>query len=408
MIFESYLSFKYLFCKRKEKFISLIALLSIGGVAISVLALIVVISVMSGFSESLKEKFMIFNPHVLISSYELMEDYSDMQEKISKLPGVEDVYPYVEGQAMMHFDNRVYGVLIKGMPAGEDGIKSINKYLSEGSSVLTAGEIVIGKELAKRQGVKIGDNLTILSPAYGSIGGEFPPMIAFTVKGIFKSEMYEFDSSLVIITLQDARKLYGFNGNQIHGMGVEISDIEQAHEFKSMIAGFLPSRWYVKSWMDINKNLFAALKTEKNVMFILLTLAVLVAATNIVSTLVMIVLEKTREIGILKSMGMTGMGIMKIFVIEGGFIGLTGSVLGFIGGCLFVHWLDVIESFVSRITGLEVFPREIYYFDSIPAQLNFPDALIILLSAFFICILAALYPAWKASRLSPVEAIRYE
>ncbi|MBN1522609.1 MAG: lipoprotein-releasing ABC transporter permease subunit [Candidatus Aureabacteria bacterium] len=408
MIFEAYLSYKYLFCKRKEKFISLIALLSIGGVAVSVMSLIVVIAVMSGFGESLKEKIIGMNPHVVISTYDLMEGFDSVVEQTRKLPGVSYVYPFVEGQAMMNFENRVYGIFIKGVPSDSIGSEIIRKYLREGSYQLKSGEIVIGRELAVRLGVKIGDALNIMSPAFGQVYGDFPPMMSFQIIGIFKSEMFEYDNSLVFLTIQDARKLYGLLTEQAHGIGVEIRNIEEAHNMKAMIADFLPDGYMVKSWMDINKNLFAALKTEKNVMFILLTLAVLVAATNIISTLVMIVLEKTREIGILKSIGMTDAGIMKIFILEGGFIGMTGSLVGFIGGILFVHWMDGIESFVSRLTGFEVFPREVYYFDSIPTVLNIPDISVILLCAFFVSIIAAFYPAWKASRLSPVEAIRYE
>jgi len=408
MIFESYLSFKYLFCKRKEKFISLIALLSIGGVSISVMALIVVISVMGGFSESLKEKIIGMNPHILVSSYDTIVNYGEIIKKTEALSDVMAVYPYVEGQAMMNFENRVYGVFIKGLPLEKKEIQGVKKYLKEGTQHIKNGEIIVGRELSNRLGVKIDDVLTIMSPAFGHIYGDFPPTISFKIKGIFKSEMFEYDNTLVFISLEDARKLYGLLPAEVHGIGVEIKEIEKAHKYKLDIGGYLNEGLFVKSWMDINKNLFAALKTEKNVMFILLTLAVLVAATNIVSTLVMIVLEKTREIGILKSMGMTDIGIMKVFILEGGFIGLTGSIFGLAGGILFVAWLDKIEAFVSRLTGLEVFPREVYYFDSIPAVMNFSDISIIVISAFLISIIAAIYPAWKASRLSPVEAIRYE
>jgi len=408
MIFEAYLSFKYLFCKRKEKFISLIALLSIGGVSISVMALIVVISVMSGFSESLKDKIIGMNPHIIVSSYNSIENYNEIVREIKNLPDVKAVYPYVEGQAMMNFRNKVYGIFLKGLPLEEEDIQGVKKYLKKGSQHIKSGEIIVGQELSSRLGVKMGDTLTIMSPAFGHIYGDFPQAISFKIKGIFKSEMFEYDNTLVFISLEDARKLYGLLPAEIHGIGIDVKDLEKAHKYKMDIGGFLDEGLFVKSWMDINKNLFAALKTEKNVMFILLTLAVLVAATNIISTLVMIVLEKTREIGILKSMGMTDVGIMKVFVLEGGFIGITGSILGFIGGIAFVTWLDKIESFVSKLTGLEVFPREVYYFDSIPAVLNFADISIIIISAFAVSIVAAIYPAWKASRLSPVEAIRYE
>ena len=220
--------------------------------------------------------------------------------------------------------------------------------------------------------------------------------------------MYEYDSSLLFINICDAQELYGFTKNQVHGLGITTDDIENAHIVKQRIMDILSDGYFAKSWMDINKNLFAALKTEKNVMFILLTLAVLVSATNIVSTLVMIVLEKTREIGILKAIGMNNVSVMKLFVIEGGLIGFAGASIGLCLGLLFIRWLDKIESFVSKLTGFEVFPREIYYFDKIPVVVEWRDILIITMSAFFMSVIAALYPAYKASKLSPVEAIRYE
>jgi lipoprotein-releasing system permease protein len=408
MIVETYLSLKYLFSKRKEKFISLIAFLSIGGVAVSVMSLIVVIAVMTGFGESLKEKIIGMNPHLIVSSFDVVENSRELSRKLAGIKGVKEAYPFVEGQAMMHFDNKVYGVHVKGVETLNKDNAIFKKYLKHGTVSIKPGEIMIGKELASTMNAGIGSTLMIMSPALSQEGSGFPQFISFTVKGIFKSEMYEYDISWVIVTLQDAQKLYGFLSEQAHGIGVEIEDVEKAHEYKSRLADMIPKTLWVKSWMDVNKNLFAALKTEKNVMFILLTLAVLVAATNIVNTLVMIVLEKTREIGILKSIGMSDFAIMKVFVIEGAFIGFTGELIGFIGGVLFVRWLGKIESFVSRITGLEVFPREVYYFDSIPARMEPSDIAVILVSALVVSLLAALYPSWKASKLSPVEAIRYE
>ena len=406
MIFETYLSFKYLFCKRKEKFISLIAILSIGGVTISVMTLIVVIAVMSGFGESLKEKIAGINPQVVVSSYGIVENYIDLEKKLKKIPHVKYVYPYVEGQAIMNEGSRVYGIFIKGLPPDKSEYNIVKKYLKKGKLPLKRGEAVLGIELARRSGVSIGDYIKIISPAIAS--GGTTPVLNFKVIGFFKTEMFEYDNSLIFLNLRDAQILFGFDENQVHGLGINTDDIENAYIVKKKVMDILPDGYYAKSWMDINKNLFAALKTEKNVMFILLTLAVLVAATNIVSTLVMVVMEKTREIGILKAIGMTNFSIMKLFVIEGALIGFIGSSLGLILGILFVKWLDKIESFVSKVTGFEVFPREIYYFDKIPAVIEWHDIFVITLSAFFISVLAALYPSWKASRLSPVEAIRYE
>ena len=254
MIFETYLSFKYLFCKRKEKFISLIAFLSISGVAISVMALIIVISVMSGFSESLKEKIIGMNPHVLISSHESIDGFESLIKDIEALPDVLEAYPFVEGQAMMNFENKVYGVFLKGLPLEEKEIRGVKKYIKKGRSKIKNGEIIIGSELASRLGLKMHDQMNIMSPAYGQVFGDFPSMLNFSIEGVFKSEMFEYDNSLVFMSLGDAQKLYGLNPGQVHGVGVDINEIEKAHQYKSRIADFLTDGLFVKSWMNVNKN----------------------------------------------------------------------------------------------------------------------------------------------------------
>ena len=277
-----------------------------------------------------------------------------------------------------------------------------------GGLAMTANGIVIGQEFSKRFGIFLGDPLTILSPsAVMTPLGPASRMVHCQVTGIFHSGMFEYDANMVYVSLPLGQKIFGL-GDAVHGISIRLDDVKHTPMAKDAVLAALQGPWMVASWVDQNRNLFSAIKTEKNVMFILLVLAIAVAATNIMSTLIMMVMEKTKDIGILKSVGMSSTRVLKIFLWEGVLVGVTGSVLGLIGGLWFVVKIDTIEKFVSRWTGFDVFPRDIYYLDRLPAVIFPSDVAVIVGCAVIITLLGAVYPAIKAACLNPVEALRYE
>ena len=408
-MFELWVSLRYLLAKRQEKFISVISLLAVGGVTLSVATLIVVISVMSGFERDLKEKILGTYAHLTVSDETLMEDYSAITEEVRKEPEVVAITPYIYGQIMLRVKGKVYGAVVRGIdPKTEVQTTQLKGYLVAGDLNQLGDGVVIGEELAKTFGISIGDSVSMIAPAAGMASmGLTPPVLSFEVMGIFNSGMYEYDSRLVYVSLESAQLLFGL-GKAVHGINVKIKDAVHAHQTKMKLLSRLSPPNEVATWMDQNRNLFGALKTEKNVMFILLVMAIAVAAMNIASTLIMMVMEKTKDIGILKSIGAHAGVVLKIFLFQGLIVGMVGTLFGLSLGLAIVLNIDSIQDFVSAVTGFEVFPSDIYYLDKIPADLNPHDIFMICLSALVISVLASLYPAFRASRFNAVEALRYE
>lgn len=407
--FELFISFRYLLAKRKEKFISIITFLSIGGVALSVMTLIIVIAVMTGFEKDMKEKILGASAQVTISADGPVEDPYAIIEMASKRDHVVAATPYVFGQVILRIRNRVIGVVARGIDVEREAtVTNIQKKIREGTLALKDNGILVGEELAKRFALTVGDRIRVISPSTAMTPlGPASRIIDCTIEGIFNFGMYDYDANMIYTNLKTAQKLFGL-GSDVHGISLKLDKVENAELVKRDLVKVLTPPLYAYSWIDQNKNLFAALKTEKNVMFILLVLAIAVAATNIISTLIMVVMEKTKDIGVLKSIGVNSRRIMGIFLLLGLTIGTIGMILGAIGGSLFVAKIDTIEMLVSKLTGVDVFPREIYYLDKLPATIFPADLVTICLSAVILAILAALYPAWRAARLNTVEALRYE
>ncbi len=394
MNYEWWISWRYLLTKRKERFISLISLISILGVAVGVMALIVVISVMNGFDNDLRDKIIGANAHLLIEREGGIKDPDGLIHQISRLEGVVASSPYINGQAMLRAKDRVVGVTVKGIdPQRELNVSRINKYLISGDLSFSDKEtIVIGKELANNFGLDLKDRIYLVSPVSGL---SFP----LRVCGIFNSGMYEFDANLVFLDLKEAENIFGAAG-MVSGIEVKIKDLYSAPKIKRILQDILGFPYMVRTWMELNKNLFSALKLEKTTMFIILTLIVLVACFNIVSTLIMMVIEKCKDIGILKSIGATNSSIKKIFTWEGLTIGLVGTALGTISGLSLCYLLKRYQ-FIKL-------PPDIYYIDRLPVEVQWQDAAIIVLASIVISLLSTLYPAWQAARLDPIEALRYE
>jgi len=419
MPYELFIGLRYLMAKRKQFFISINSIISILGVALGVWALIIVLAVMNGFETDIKEKILGTYSHVILMKYgnEGISKYSTLIEQVKGYARVVSASPFIYNQVMLTSKANVSGVVIRGIdPDSAVEVTNIGRAIKEGSlsELKTQGGdgatpgIIIGRELARHLGTFLNEPITVISPM-GTITpmGMVPRMKQFKVVGVFNVGMYEYDSSLAYISLKEAQRFFNM-GDAVTGIEIKVDDVYKAKEVARVIQEKLDFPYWTKDWMEMNKNLFSALRLEKVIMFIILFLIVFVAAFNIVSTLIMVVMEKNRDIAILKSMGATAWGIMKIFIIDGLIIGAVGTILGAIAGLLVAINMETISGYVERVLGLEVFPRDVYYLERFPSELNPFDVVIIVIVAVMLCFLAALYPSWKASKLDPAEALRYE
>ena len=409
MSFPLFVARRYLLARRKQAFISVISLISVLGVALGVASLIVVLGVMNGFSEDLRSKILGVNAHVLVSSVgQGMEDYAAMGRKAAALPGVVGVTPFIYSEVMASTTQGVKGVVLRGIdPATAETVLSLSNSLEEGSlEALAAAEgpprIIVGRELADRLGLRLNSLLNLLSPTGRTSAAGFTPKVStFRVAGVFKTGLYEYDSSLAYVTMAAAQDLLGMKGDLATGLELKVADVERADkvadEVRAALGGF---PLYVRNWKEMNANLFAALKLEKTAMAIILVMIVLVGSFSIITTLVMLVMEKTRDIAILRSMGASPAEIRNIFMLQGSIIGLVGTALGFVLG-LAVCFL------LKRYQFIEL-PHGVYSLDRLPVLLSWVDLVAIGISAFALCFLATLYPARQAARLNPAEALRHE
>ncbi len=423
MSYELFVGLRYLKAKRKQTFISVITFISILGIIVGVTALIVVLSVMTGFEETLKDKILGINANVVVTGLGRgITDYERVAAEVRKVGGVVGVSPFTYNQAMISSGGGVIGAVVRGVDtktANEvtvlpkrikegtlEGINTPFKEALSGSPNIPG--IVLGKELAMNIGVSVGDTVNVVSPI-GTMtpAGPVPRMAAFKVAGIFELGMYEYDSTMAFISLESSQKFFRL-GDTVTGIEVKISDIYGAQKTADDISMRLKGPYWIRTWMEMNRNLFSALRLEKVAMFIILTLIILVAAMNIISTLIMVVMEKGKDIAILKSMGATSAGIMKIFMIEGIIIGITGTFLGTVLGLAAALNLEKIVGVIERVFRFKVLPPSVYYIDKLPSKVEPGVVITIVLISISISFLATLYPSWQASRLDPVEGLRYE
>ncbi len=426
MSYELRISWRHLCSRKSQKFISLITFISMGGVALGVMALIVVIAVMTGFGQNLRDKILGTNSHIVVTQAMSsgMEDYENVLEKVKTVPEVKDAAPFILKQVMLTFGQRSSGVVIRGVdPEREANISDLQKNLTEGKlsyldhAPQSAADqevgiqrkgIILGKELARSLGVYTGDILGILSPSVRMTPlGIIPKIKIVEVVGIFESKMYEYDANLAFISISSAQSLFSMN-NRVTGIEIKVADIDAAGKIAETIKDKLGRPYFVRDWMQMNKNLFSALKVEKVTMFIILILIILVAAFNIISTLFMVVMDKAKDIAILKSMGATRRSIMQIFSMQGLIIGICGTALGCIAGFTIVPNLNEIVGFIEWLFEFKAFPQDVYYLDELPSKIQWFDSFLIIVFSILICFLASLYPAWRASRLDPVDGLRYE
>ena len=418
MKYEWFIGLRYLKAKRKQTFISIITVISIAGVMVGVMALIVVLAVMSGFEKTLKEKILGTQAHLhlLKATQEGLDQYQEVTKRVEETKGVASAAPFIISQVMLSSESNVFGVVLKGIDPDRVGrVTELANDLKAGRlEDLKGGKegdppgIILGVELAKHLSVSLNDSIQVISPL-GTVTpmGMMPKMKRFRVKGIFYSGMYEFDNTMAYVSLASAQNFFSM-GDRVTGIEIKTNDIYKVKEIGREIRRKMGFPFWTQDWMEMNRNLFSALRLEKIAMFIILVLIVLVAAFNIISTLIMVVMEKNKDIAILKSMGASSRSILKIFTIEGGVIGVVGTFLGTILGLGAAFNLEKITDFVERLFGFKILSSDVYYIDKLPSQVNPLDVILIVLTAVLISLLATLYPAWRASKLDPAEALRYE
>lgn len=422
MSFELFIGLRYLKAKRKQTFISVITFISILGITVGVTALIIVLSVMNGFEENLKEKILGVNAHIVVTGFAGgLRNYDSVTEQVKRVPGVTGASPFTYNQAMISGGTGVVGAVIRGIDTKTAGdvtilpqriktgsMEGLNVPFADSEAQGQAPGIIIGRELARNLGIEVGDTIRVISPmGVMTPAGAMPRMAAFKVSGIFEFGMYEYDSSLAFISIDSARRFFRL-GDAVSGVEVRVSDIYGAENTADDIMTALKGSYWTRTWMEMNRNLFSALKLEKAAMFIILTLIILVAALNIISTLIMVVMEKGKDIAILKSLGVTPGGIMRIFMIEGAIIGVIGTVLGTAFGLAAALNLEGIVAFVERVFHFKVLPASVYYIDKFPSKVEPSFVIAIALISLAISFLATLYPSYQASRFDPVEGLRYE
>jgi lipoprotein-releasing system permease protein len=416
MKYEWFIGLRYLKAKRKQTFISIITIISIVGVAVGVLTLIVVLAVMSGFEKTIKEKILGTQAHLVVlkASQQGMDHYGELIKEVEQVKGVVSATPFIYTEVMLSSESNVTGGVIKGIDPDRVGkVTELAHNMKAGrlqdlKEESGSPSIILGVELAKQLGVSLNDPIQVISPL-GTMtpSGMMPKMKRFRVVGIFHSGMYDFDSKFAYISIDSAQKFLNMD-SRVTGIEVKSNNIYQVKEIGKEIRQKLGFPFWTKDWIEMNRNLFSALKLEKIAMFILLVLIVLVAAFNIISTLIMVVMEKHKDIAVLKSMGASSMGILKIFIIEGGVIGVVGTALGTIVGLGMAFNLDKIVAFLENLFGFRILSPDVYYIEKFPSQVNPLDIVLIVMTAILISLLATLYPSWRASKLDPAEALRYE
>ncbi|MGB2601848.1 MAG: FtsX-like permease family protein [Candidatus Omnitrophota bacterium] len=399
-----FLSVKYFLSKRKEGMISLIGWISVLGVALGVASLIIVMSVMNGFDEEVEKKIIGTYSHIVVMKDGGITDQDRLISRMESMSEVESAAGFMTGQAVLRKGESVTGVLIKGIdPEKESEVTSVIEYTDSSPDELKGKTIVLGSELMYAEGIAVGDVVEILVP-YSATEMEKQKL---RVIGSFTSGRYDYDSNLGVMGLGTAQSMFR-TGDTVSGIALRLKDGMEVNGVRDRLQKMLRYPYTVKSWMDLDKNLVMALALEKKMMFIILGLIVMVACFNISSSLIMMVMEKTRDIGILKALGANSWGISAVFFTEGAMIGVLGVLAGGAAGIFISNRINQVAAFIEKITGVELFPNDVYYFTEIPVEVSRMDVLTIIAVAMVLTLAAGMYPAWKASRMDPVEAIRYE
>ena len=411
--FELFVGLRYTHSRRRTHFISFISMTSMLGIALGVTALITVLSVMNGFEKELRDRILGMASHATVTTYTgRLPDWQGMQQALSDNERIIAMAPYVRGESMLSLGKQVSGALLRGVLPGMEGdVSDVVSHINGGDlGLLEEGKysIILGSELAIALGAGIGDSVTVVAPQV-TIGptGIMPRLRRFTVAGIFEVGMYEYDRGVALVHIKDAAKLFRLDDN-VTGLRLRLDDIFAAPQIARALSAELPLDYRVEDWTRQHANFFRAVKTEKRVMFIILTLIVAVAAFNIVSTLVMVVTDKRADIAILRTLGSSPGSIMMIFIIQGIVIGAMGTALGVAGGVGLALNVETIVPAIESLFNVEFLAADVYYISDVPSELHWNDVWIMASVSLGLSLLATLYPAWRAARTQPAEALRYE
>jgi len=410
---ELFIGLRYTRAKRRNQFISFISTVSIVCISISVIALITVMSVMNGFGDELRSRVLGAISHATVSGMpgQAVQEWPRAVKIAEANKHVKGAAPYVESEAFFQA-RRSTGGLIRGvLPAEEPRVSDIDQHMVEGKlGALVPGSwnIVLGRELAMQLGVSVGDKVIVAVPTFKSspITGSVPNLRSFTVSGIFEMGMQEFDSGLALVNMSDAERLNGIGGPT--GIRLKLDDMFNAREVARELADQLGQVYRVDTWMDSHANFFSAISMEKKVMFIILSLIILVAVINLISMLMMLVTDKQADIAILRTLGSTPRSIMGMFMVQGVLVGVVGIGFGVSLGSLLSWKLPVIVKWIEHVTGVTFLSPDVYYISELPSKLDASDVGWVALITFLFSLLATLYPAWRASRTQPAQALRYE
>jgi lipoprotein-releasing system permease protein len=418
-VFELFVGMRYTRAKRKNHFISFISLTSMIGIALGVAALIIVLSVMNGFQKDLRTRILGVASHLEITgSNNTLTDWQNIVESSVKREHVLASAPYITAQAMLSYGQGVQGAIIRGvLPAAEDKVADLGKSMKVGNlNDLRAGEfgIILGADLAYNLGAQMGDKVVVMAPqGQFTPAGVVPRLKQFTVVGLFSSGMQEYDAGLALIHMDDAAKLYRME-NKVSGVRLKLDDLFIAPNVAASISKDMNkssdpiSAYYVTDWTQQHANFFKAVQMEKRVMFIILTLIVAVAAFNIVSTLVMAVTDKRADIAIMRTFGASPVSIMVIFIVQGALIGVIGTLIGAVFGVIVALNIDVIIPFIEGLFHIQFLSKDVYQISEVPSDLIWSDVITIVIVSFILSLFATLYPSWRASKINPAEALRYE
>ncbi|NGX16728.1 lipoprotein-releasing ABC transporter permease subunit [Wenzhouxiangella sp. XN24] len=404
---------RYLRARRASRFVSFISMVSLLGVAVGVAALIVVLSVMNGFEQELRNRLLNLTSHaVVVAPDGRLRDWSPVVDRVAAMPGVEGAAPFVEVQAMLAHDGLLKGTLLRGIdPALESAVSRIEQHLVTGSlELLEAGSdrLVLGRLLAARLRVGLGDSVTLLVPTGSETGARLVPRLRrFTVVGLFDVGMEEQDGLLALTHLADAAAARGRPG-EVSGVRIELEDLFAAPRIARSIAADLGPDFEARDWTQENASYFRAVRIEKTMMTLILSLVVAVAAFNIVATLVMVVTDKRAEIAILRTMGLSPGRVMRVFLVQGTAIGAAGTLLGVLAGVPLALHVGTVMPALESLFGFSVLPAEVYYITRLPSDLRGAQVLLVTGIALVLCVLSTIYPSWRAARTEPAEALRYE
>jgi lipoprotein-releasing system permease protein len=411
--YELLVGLRYFRAKRRNHFISFISLISMAGIALGVAALIVVLSVMNGFQKEVRARILGVAAHVQVLGQDnRLADWQSVAAETLKHPRVRGAAPFVQAQGLLSLGDSVRGAIVRGiLPAEEDKVADIGAHMKAGKlESLQAGEfgIILGADLARFLRVLVGDKVVLISPQ-GNVtpAGFMPRLKQFTVVGIFEVGMFEYDSGLALMHLEDAQALYQ-HGKAVSGVRLKLDDLFTAREVAQDLRPKLGPGVTITDWSRSHANYFRAVEIEKRMMSIILTLIVAVAAFNIVSTLVMLVTDKQADIAILRTLGAAPGSIIKIFMVQGTLIGVIGTVAGVVGGVVLGWNIDIVVPFIEKLLGFKILAKDVYYISDLPSDVHLADVTVIATVSLVLSFLATLYPSWRASRVNPAEALRYE